>query len=95
MEVTREVRLVCISASDCQFRPSHFVALVKSAHRALKASYPAPLLGRKTNILAEDMVQASLTDTKLACRLSNAERSKQAERSHNMGSPFPRGSPFT
>jgi hypothetical protein len=90
MEVTRKVRLVCIPASDCQFCPSHFSALVQSTHYALKAPYPAPLLGRKTDILAEDLVQPPLTDTKLACRLANATRTKQAERSHNMASPFPR-----
>jgi len=68
---------------------------VQSPHYALKAPYPAPLLGRKTNILAEDMVQAPLTDTKLACRFSNAERSKQAQRRANMASLFPRRSLLT
>src|SRR5271156_3138276 len=57
VEVTREVRLVCISASESQLRPTHFGALVQSTDYALKASHPAPLLGRKTNILTEDMVQ--------------------------------------
>jgi hypothetical protein len=95
MEVTREVRLVRISANSCQLRPSNFGALVQSAHCALKASHPAPLLGRKTNILTEDLVQAPLADTKRDRRFANAVTTKQAESSHNVACPFPRRSLFT
>ena len=73
MEIPREVGLIGVSASDSQLRPSHIAALVQCPHHALKPSHPAPLFGRKANILAEDMVQAPRADAQRARRFTNAQ----------------------
>ena len=83
-EIAREMGLVCITASGCQLRPSHIAALVQRPKRTLKASNPAPLFRRKTNILAEDSVQPPLADAQRACRFVNAKRPKQVQRAANM-----------
>src|ERR1700723_3758298 len=87
-EIAREVRLVRVSTSDCQLRPSHFVALVQSAHRALKASHPAPLLGRKANVLTEDSVQAPFANAQGVCCFAHAERPERAQRLQNVATPL-------
>ena len=95
MEIPREVGLVGVSASDSQLRPSHIAPLVQCPHGALKPSHPAPLFGRKANILAEDMVQAPCADAQRARRFTNAQRSKQTQCPANVASPFPSRSPLT
>src|ERR1700688_2587844 len=87
--------LVRITASSCQLRPSHIAALVERPQRTLKASNPAPLFRRKTNILTEDRVQPPLADAQRACRFANAKRPKQVQRPANMASPFPCRSSLT
>src|SRR5580658_3124624 len=54
------MRLVVVSAAQCQLRPRHIHSFVQSSHSRLKAAYTAPLFGAHTDPFAKYLREPAL-----------------------------------
>jgi hypothetical protein len=52
-EVVRKMRLVIITAVECQLRPRHVRPVVQSSHGGLEAVYAAPHFGAYTDLFVK------------------------------------------